>query len=117
MAGTDRTRRDLLGETLTSLCGGALALNVLLILALLGILAANGLPTFWQRPLALFTLIGAPPSLGVALALAKRVNQIVFAGLGFGVLAVDRIATQVDHDVTPLSRLATSTARQAVVGP
>ena len=55
-AGVDRKRRDLLGETLTSLCGGALALNVLLILALLGILAANGLPTFWQRPLALCTL-------------------------------------------------------------
>lgn len=67
--------------------------------------------------LALFALIGAPPSLGVALALAKRVNQIVFAGLGFGVLAVDRIATHVDDHVTPLSQMATSTARHAVVGP
>jgi len=56
MASTDRKRRDLLGKMLTSLCGGALALNVLLVVALLGILAANGLPTFWQRPLALYAL-------------------------------------------------------------
>jgi uncharacterized membrane protein YbhN (UPF0104 family) len=65
--------------------------------------------------LALFTLIGAPPSLGVALALAKRVNQIVFAGLGFGVLAVDRLATHVDEAVIPLSTMATSTARHAII--
>jgi len=67
MAAADRRRRDLLGETLTSLCGGALALNVLLILALLGILAANGLPTFWQRPLALFTLTDGSRLLGEVL--------------------------------------------------
>lgn len=41
---------------------------------------------------ALFALIGAPTSLGVALAFARRVNQVVFAALGFTVLAVDRIA-------------------------
>jgi phosphate transport system permease protein len=64
MAAADRKRRDLLGETLTSLCGGALALNVLLILALLGVLAANGLPTFWQRPLALVTLTDGSRLLG-----------------------------------------------------
>jgi hypothetical protein len=67
--------------------------------------------------LALFALIGAPASLGVALALAKRVNQMVFAGLGFGVLAADRIVSHVDHHVPPLSHMATSTARHAVVGP
>ena len=44
-------RRFDLGEGLTWLCGGALALNVLLVLALLGILAVNGLPYFWQRDL------------------------------------------------------------------
>jgi uncharacterized membrane protein YbhN (UPF0104 family) len=64
---------------------------------------------------ALFVLIGAPASLGVALALAKRVNQIVFAALGFGVLAADKIATHVDH-VQPLSPMATTTARHVVVG-
>jgi uncharacterized protein (TIRG00374 family) len=44
---------------------------------------------------ALFTLIGAPPSLGLALALARRVNQVVFAAIGFFVLAADRVGTHV----------------------
>jgi uncharacterized protein (TIRG00374 family) len=44
---------------------------------------------------ALFALLGAPTSLGVALALARRVNQIAFAVLGFSVLAADRVAHQV----------------------
>jgi len=37
---------------------------------------------------ALFGLIGAPASLGLALSLARRVNQIVFATIGFVVLSV-----------------------------
>ena len=44
----------------------------------------------------LFALIGAPASLGVALAFARRVNQILFAALGFSVLAADRIADKVE---------------------
>ncbi len=44
---------------------------------------------------ALFTLIGAPPAVGLALALARRVNQIVFAAIGFLVLAADRLGMQV----------------------
>ena len=48
---------------------------------------------------ALFALIGAPTSLGVALAFARRVNQIVFAALGFSVLAADRLAHHVDGDL------------------
>lgn len=40
---------------------------------------------------ALFTLIGAPAAIGLALALARRVNQIVFASIGFLVLAADRV--------------------------
>ena len=43
---------------------------------------------------ALFALIGAPSALGVALAFARRFNQIAFALLGFAVLAVDRLASQ-----------------------
>lgn len=46
---------------------------------------------------ALFALIGAPVAVGVALALARRVNQVVFALLGFSILAVDRVASRV-HD-------------------
>lgn len=44
---------------------------------------------------ALFTIIGAPPALGLALALARRVNQVVFAVIGFIVLAGDRVASRV----------------------
>jgi uncharacterized protein (TIRG00374 family) len=44
---------------------------------------------------ALFTLIGAPAPLGLALALARRVNQIVFAAIGFSVLTADRVASRV----------------------
>lgn len=44
---------------------------------------------------ALFTLIGAPAPLGLALALARRVNQIVFAAIGFTVLTADRAADKV----------------------
>ena len=49
-------RADLMGQTLTWLCGGALALNMLLVLALLVLLAVNGLSYFWQRPLVLLRL-------------------------------------------------------------
>jgi hypothetical protein len=44
---------------------------------------------------ALFTLIGAPASLGLVLALSRRVNQVVFAGIGFFVLAADRVGSHV----------------------
>lgn len=43
---------------------------------------------------ALFGLIGAPASLGLALSLARRVNQIVFATIGFIVLSLDHVGTR-----------------------
>ncbi len=46
-----RRRADRFGQPLTWLCGGALALNMLLVAALLALLAVNGLGYFWQRPL------------------------------------------------------------------
>jgi hypothetical protein len=48
---------------------------------------------------ALFALIGAPTALGVALALARRVNQVVFALLGFTVLTADRVASRVHRQL------------------
>ena len=51
MEGRQGRGADRLGDGLTSLCGGALALNVLLVLGLLGVLAYNGLGYFWQRDL------------------------------------------------------------------
>ena len=46
-----RRRADLVGQSLTWLCGGALAFNLLLVIAILLLLAYNGLGYFWQRDL------------------------------------------------------------------
>ena len=45
----------------------------------------------------LFSIIGAPPALGVSLALAKRVLQIVYAIIGFAVLAGYRVGERRDR--------------------
>jgi len=44
---------------------------------------------------ALFSLIGAPAALGLALSISRRVNQIVFATIGFIVLAGDKAGTHI----------------------
>ena len=59
-----RRRSDRTGRALTWLCGGALALNLLLILGLLVLLAYNGGGTFWPKPLTLLTLAGGSKVLG-----------------------------------------------------
>jgi phosphate transport system permease protein len=41
----------MMAEGLTALCGGALALNLILVVGLLAVLAVNGLGFFWQREL------------------------------------------------------------------
>jgi phosphate transport system permease protein len=51
-----RRRADLLGQSLTWICAGALALNLLLALGLLLLIAISGLGYFWQQPLVLLTL-------------------------------------------------------------
>jgi phosphate transport system permease protein len=53
---TAARRPDVLGRPLTWLCGGALALNILLVFGLLALLAVHGLAYFWQKPLVLLTL-------------------------------------------------------------
>ncbi len=55
---------DLLGDGLTALCGGALALNLLFVVALLLVLALNGLGYFWQRPLVELELADGARLLG-----------------------------------------------------
>jgi len=42
---------DFLGDGMTALCGGALAFNLLLVLALLVVLGMNGMGFFWQGSL------------------------------------------------------------------
>jgi phosphate transport system permease protein len=55
---------DLPGRAMTWLTGGTLALNLLLILGLLGLLFWNGAGYFWARPLALVTLSDGTTLLG-----------------------------------------------------
>ncbi|HVF62125.1 MAG TPA: phosphate ABC transporter permease PstA [Thermoanaerobaculia bacterium] len=54
--GGSRQRTERLGRSFTWLCGGALALNLLLVIGILVLLALNGLGYFWQKDLAELTL-------------------------------------------------------------
>lgn len=49
-SGTGQRRRDRIGAALTSLCGGALGLNLLLVVGLLSLIGYHGLKYFWQKP-------------------------------------------------------------------
>ncbi len=51
MAIRSHARRELIGRSMTWLCGGALAFNVLLVVGLLVLLGINGLGYFWQKDL------------------------------------------------------------------
>src|SRR4051812_1372170 len=57
-------RTDALGQALTWLCGGALALNLLLAGGLLVLIATAGLGYFWQQPLVLLSLTDGSHALG-----------------------------------------------------
>jgi phosphate transport system permease protein len=58
-------RRDAVGQILTWLCGGALALNLLLITGLLTLLVVNGASYFWQRDLVQLRLADGTTLLGI----------------------------------------------------
>jgi len=58
-------RRDAVGQVLTWLCGGALALNLLLITGLLALLVVNGASYFWQRDLVQLRLADGTTLLGI----------------------------------------------------
>src|SRR4030095_15496111 len=66
-----RRRREIFGQSMTTLCGGALALNLLLIVALLGLIAHHGLATFWPRDLERFVLRDGRVLLGEVTAEAE----------------------------------------------
>jgi phosphate transport system permease protein len=53
--GGGRRRAELVGQSLTWLCGGALALNVLLVVGILALLAVDGLGYSWQQDLVELT--------------------------------------------------------------
>jgi phosphate transport system permease protein len=55
-SGSYRRRSGAVGQALTWLCGGALALNLLLVILIMALLACNGLSYFWQKDLIELTL-------------------------------------------------------------
>ncbi len=64
MAPSSHARRELLGLSFTALCGGALALDLLLILGLLGLIGYYGGRTFWQQNLVELELADGRKLLG-----------------------------------------------------
>lgn len=63
-ARSGRLRRELFGVSMTALCGGALALNLVLILGLLAVIGYQGGRFFWQKDLPEFTLADGSKLLG-----------------------------------------------------
>ena len=63
-AQSGRLRRDLVGVSMTALCGGALALNLVLILGLLVVIGYQGGRFFWQKDLLELTLTDGGELLG-----------------------------------------------------
>jgi phosphate transport system permease protein len=61
---SQQRRSELIGQSLTWLCGGALAFNILLVLGILGLLAFHGLSYFWQKDLVELTLKDGSRMLG-----------------------------------------------------
>lgn len=82
-------RAALFGESMVWLCGGALALNLFLVAALLALLAVNGLGYFWPREVVLFEMKDGTKLLG-EVQQVRRVPSSKGAGP-----ASDEIQTQV----------------------
>jgi phosphate transport system permease protein len=62
--GRSQRRSELIGQSLTWLCGGALAFNILLVLGILCLLGYHGLSYFWQKDLVELTLKDGSKVLG-----------------------------------------------------
>jgi phosphate transport system permease protein len=59
-----RRQTAIIGNSMTALCGGALALNLLLVAGLMVLLGIHGLGYFWQQELVLFERADAKTLLG-----------------------------------------------------
>lgn len=86
-----RRRSDLIGPSLTWLCGGALAFNLLLVIGILVLLAWNGLGYFWQRDLVQLDLKDGTRLLGEV----WEVEQVPAAPGQPASSAIDRIRVKI----------------------
>ena len=71
LLGGNRRRSEMLGHAFTWLCGGALAFNLLLVIAIMLLMAVNGLSYFWQRDLVQLDLKDGRKLLGEVWELEK----------------------------------------------
>ncbi len=91
-----RRRSGAIGQALTWLCGGALAFNLLLVIAILTLLAVNGLSYFWQKDLVLLSLKDGRKVLG-------EVWEVEKVPIEDGAAAIDRMRLKIgNRDVSGL---------------
>jgi len=85
-----RRRSEILGQAFTWLCGGALAFNLLLVIAIMVLMAVNGLTYFWQKDLALLELKDGRRLLG-------EIWEVEKAPASPGQIALDRLRIKVGN--------------------
>jgi len=88
--GDHRRRTAALGQALTWLCGGALAFNLLLVIAIMVLMAVNGLSYFWQKDLALLELKDGRKLLG-------EIWEVEKVAAGPGQPALDRMRIKIGN--------------------
>ncbi|HEX2225347.1 MAG TPA: hypothetical protein VHN15_14195 [Thermoanaerobaculia bacterium] len=91
--GGPRGRSAMLGQSLTWLCGGALALNLLLVISILLLLIWNGAGYFWQRHLVQLDLQDGTRLLGEVWE-EEKVAEVTGAEAA---AAIDRIRMKVGN--------------------
>src|SRR5258706_12293932 len=94
--GRSRGRTETLGKALAWLCGGALAFNLLLVVAILTLLAWNGMSYFWQRDLVEMDLKDGRKVLGEIWEIEKAAKVTATASQG-AEAAIDRIRMKIGN--------------------
>lgn len=96
LLGRNRRRSAAIGQGLTWLCGGALAFNLLLVIAIMLLLAYHGLSYFWQKDLVELSLNDGRKILG-------EVWEVEQAPKSEGAAAIDRLRLKIgNRDVSGL---------------
>lgn len=94
--GDYRSRSEFLGQSLTWLCGGALAFNILLVLAIMALLAWNGLGYFWQRDLVELDMKDGSKMLGEIWTIEQTPASSSAAGRSASA-AIDRLRIKIGN--------------------
>jgi phosphate transport system permease protein len=96
LLGNYKRRSAIIGQSLTWLCGGALAFNLLLVIGIMLLLAYHGLSYFWQKELVELSLKDGRKVLG-------EVWEVEQAPKAEGAVAIDRLRLKIgNRDVSGL---------------